>query len=121
MDVDGRFTSTGRISSVEHEYNVLKPLEGTAGFPRPLWFGRHHTMSWSRISSNCLWIRLSFPRKELLMSPGCSMHSYGRVYPRTLKVLHAVDARLLGLNIHSRKCKSITFFSQLLDISHHFP
>ena len=34
-------TGAGRIkSSVEHEYNVLKQLEGAAGFPRPLWFGR---------------------------------------------------------------------------------
>lgn len=33
-------TGTGRMSSVKHEYNVLKQLEGAAGFPRPLWFGR---------------------------------------------------------------------------------
>ncbi|KAJ8580116.1 kinase-like protein [Rhizopogon salebrosus TDB-379] len=33
-------TDTGRISSVGHEYNVLKQLEGAVGFPQPLWFGR---------------------------------------------------------------------------------
>jgi hypothetical protein len=34
---------TGLSSSVEHEYYILKQLEGGVGIPRTLWFGREST------------------------------------------------------------------------------
>lgn len=34
---------TGPSSSVEHEYYILKQLEGGVGIPRPLWFGKEST------------------------------------------------------------------------------
>jgi hypothetical protein len=34
---------TGTSSSVEHEYHILKQLEGGVGIPHALWFGREST------------------------------------------------------------------------------